>query len=456
MTRYDGIHFHTLTQAHIYLREELVGQLSKRNSNEYVFTYFSEYAAKKNAISISKSLPVTTHEYVSKELHPFFDNLILEGWLLHQAEKQLHIDAKSRFAMLLAVGRNTIGAVSIVPLDHSGAEITPTIDDKSDDDKSDESVAKYNLSTPFSRYCCSCLMPSKNGDLHAKCLKLLWGTTRQLSIYLDPINPLQSFSRTIHGGSISGAQRKGLFRFDSRQGHLMPTATGSTHILKPEGDFPELPANEHVTMAIAHRLKFDTPPLALARVENLGLIYIIKRFDSTAAGKLLKEDAAQLLRVPSEEKYTLSNEQVAKVIETYTTKLDLNEFFRRLIFCFCTGNGDMHLKNWAILEYPKMNGSMHLSPCYDFLNTRLPLSQEQTDIGLPLLGKSRKLQGSYFRKFALTTLKLPPQFIDSVFAELPLWQTVIEEMIPRSALQPKSQERYLEIVTARLNDLLKQ
>jgi hypothetical protein len=138
------------------------------------------------------------------------------------------------------------------------------------------------------------------------------------------------------------------------------------------------------------------------------------------------------------------------VASSWTTRLAVVDFFRRLVFCFATGNGDMHLKNWALLEDEAQTGAMRLSPCYDLLNTRLALPREPIDIGLPLRGKTRNLQGSYFRKFAAENLKLPPRFIDSVFQELPNWRTTIEDFVPRSALKPQSKERYLEIVDERL------
>ncbi len=42
----------------------------------------------------------------------------------------------------------------------------------------------------------------------------------------------------------------------------------------------------------------------------------------------------------------------------------------------------MHLKNWGFLEQGDMNGVFRLSPCYDLLNTRLSIPDEDIDIGL--------------------------------------------------------------------------
>jgi len=81
--------------------------------------------------------------------------------------------------------------------------------------------------------------------------------------------------------------------------------------------------------------------------------------------------------------------------------LNLNDYFRRILFCFLTANGDMHLKNWSLLEMEKNPGIFRLSPAYDWLNTRIALPQERDDLAIPLGGKKRDMQKSYFNRFAL-------------------------------------------------------
>jgi len=452
MSDLTSIDYHAVTHAQVNLRSEVVGHLVKQSSQRFSFTYDQDYLDRADALAIAAVFPLRREEYLSDTLHPFFDNLILEGWLLTQGEKLLHIAKGNRFAMLMATCRHTIGAVSVTPLDTHGDPLP----DLGTTLPSDSYLQRYALASPYSSACPSCLLPSSQGSWHRRCQRDLWGTTKAVSIAFDRVDPFASFSRTIHGGSISGAQRKGLFRFDHSSATLIPGAAASTHILKPSGDHPNLPENEHLTMAIARRLKFVVPPFALVNTTSqVGLAFVIKRFDRTAGGKLLKEDAAQLLGVASEDKYTGSNERVAMAIARSGSKLDLNEFFRRLVFCFVTGNGDMHLKNWALLEHPTRHGTMQLSPCYDLLNTRLALPRESIDIGLPILGKSRKLQGSYFRTFALDKLQLVPRYVDSIFADLPSWQPIIVDFVGRSALEPDARSRYLEIVYGRIAALNK-
>jgi len=430
----------------VYLRETPVGIIEKHDKRSFTFKYLDEYRRQPNSIPIAFTLPLDRDQFVAEDLPAFFDNLILEGWLLSQAEKTFHIDKKNRFAMLMATGRHTIGAVKIHPIDSEGHEIPPMTFEQ-------QGEMIETIENPYPGACPSCLLPTSTGLIHVKCRTQLWGTSKTIQIALDSIDPTSTFSQTIHGGSVSGAQRKGLFRFDKKLATLLPGPAEATHILKPDGDFPELPANEHLTMAVARALRFNTPPFCLIKTPTLGLVFVIKRFDRLNHQQLLKEDSAQLLNVASDDKYTGSNERVAKAIASVGTQLDLNDYFRRLMFCYASGNGDMHLKNWAMLEDKEMNGQMRLAPCYDLLNTRLALPRESVDIGLPLNGKQRQLKGTYFRKFALNVLHANPKFVDVVFSELPEWEAKFRDFVPRSALQPSSQERYLEIVAQRVKDL---
>ena len=70
----------------------------------------------KIAESISLTLPLTDKPYISNILHPFFDGLIPEGWLLDIAEKNWKINNRDRMSLLLACCKDCIGAVSVQPL----------------------------------------------------------------------------------------------------------------------------------------------------------------------------------------------------------------------------------------------------------------------------------------------------------------------------------------------------
>jgi len=82
----------------------------------YEFTYLSSYLASENALPVSYTLPLRSQPYQSQILHPFFDGLIPEGWLLNLAVDYFKIKQSDRYGLLMAYGADTIGAVSVHPI----------------------------------------------------------------------------------------------------------------------------------------------------------------------------------------------------------------------------------------------------------------------------------------------------------------------------------------------------
>lgn len=443
------IDYNNLTKANLYLRDELVGTLEKETSKKYIFSYNDEWVSS-NKGGIGLSLPTDKRVYESDELLPFFDNLVPEGWLLSYAQSVYKVDKKNRFGLLLATGRETVGAVKVVAIDESGNEIKTS--EKKGQNKESLELSEVEF-LPASKRCPYCLKLLSENQLkkvhfHQSCVKKMWGTTRKIKIHLDSRDPLNSFRQTIYGASISGAQRKGLFHFE--KGILNPTYKKSQYIIKPQGEFPNLPENEHVTMAIAQSLGFEMPPFTIFNVDKMGMVFAIKRFDLGADGSQLRlEDFGQVLEIPSSDKYKSSYNKLAKAINEYSDApvADLFEMWRRLLFSFFIANGDMHLKNWSLIELDSMKGIFRLSPCYDFLNTRLLLHDEDIDLGLTLNGKKHKVTKDLFVSFA-KDFKID-HLIEDQFGKLEDWMKITESLVNDCYLPDESKERYIDIVQSR-------
>lgn len=103
-----------MKQAKIYMRDRLAGILTE-DENGYTFIYEPEYLSGEDAESISLTMPLTKKPYKSSVLHPFFDGLIPEGWLLDIAEKNWKINNRDRMSLLLVCCKDCIGAVSVQP-----------------------------------------------------------------------------------------------------------------------------------------------------------------------------------------------------------------------------------------------------------------------------------------------------------------------------------------------------
>lgn len=106
-----------MRKANVYYGDRLAGTLIDYE-DRFEFSYADDYLA--DGFPISVTMPLRKEPYVSDSLHPFFDGLIVEGWLLKEAEKNWKINPNDRFTLLLLVGADTIGAVSVKEVDEDG------------------------------------------------------------------------------------------------------------------------------------------------------------------------------------------------------------------------------------------------------------------------------------------------------------------------------------------------
>lgn len=93
-----------------------VGTLCE-SGRQVTFRYDEEWIARPDAVPISVTLPLQLKAYVTDGLHPFFENLLPEGWLLELATKKLKISKDDAFGLLLATCADCVGAVEILPTD---------------------------------------------------------------------------------------------------------------------------------------------------------------------------------------------------------------------------------------------------------------------------------------------------------------------------------------------------
>jgi serine/threonine-protein kinase HipA len=250
--------------------------------------------------------------------------------------------------------------------------------------------------------------------------------------------------------SIQGLQPKLSAALRINEGRFDIVDTGGKFILKPQCDFEEIPQNEALTMTLASMVGIEVPPHGLLYSKDNSWTYFIKRFDRIGRkDKLPLEDFAQLSGQSRETKYNSSTEQVAKVISKYCTfpLIQHTELLKRLLFCFLTGNEDMHLKNFSLIC---REGKVELSPAYDLVNSTIALPRAHEELALPLNGKKSKLTSSdlvdYFgRKY----LGLNDDVIDDVFkllaSAVPHWKKLIRV----SFLSESMKQRYEDILEQR-------
>lgn len=79
------------------------------------FTYNPGWISLPTAAPISLTMPLRAEAYESPGLHPYFENLLPEGWLLEIATQKLKIGKDDAFGLLLATCADCIGAVEVTP-----------------------------------------------------------------------------------------------------------------------------------------------------------------------------------------------------------------------------------------------------------------------------------------------------------------------------------------------------
>lgn len=270
--------------------------------------------------------------------------------------------------------------------------------------------------------CQRCLQPLENGEelFHTACCKKLFGSTKPpvFPYTWEELNTLaeQIISRHI---TVPGVQPKLSMHFEKagrgRDARLTLVGLEGGYILKPPvSDYPEMPELEHVTMRLAGCFGIATADCGLIALKEGQLAFITKRMDRVGSDKLHMEDLCQLTDRLTEQKYRGSMEQVGKAILLHcdNSLFDALRFFEMAVFCFLTGNSDMHLKNFSLLYAP--GGPVELSPAYDLLPTQLLLPADAEETALTLNGRKRKLGRKDFMHMA-EFLHLTERQVKNVF-----------------------------------------
>lgn len=101
--------------AHVRLAGQTVGIIEEVNGLTR-FTYAPEWLKRADASPVSLTLPLRAEPYEAKGLHPFFENLLPEGWLFDVSSRSLKVSKDDPFGMLLATCGDCVGAVEIEPV----------------------------------------------------------------------------------------------------------------------------------------------------------------------------------------------------------------------------------------------------------------------------------------------------------------------------------------------------
>lgn len=339
----------------VRLNELLIGYLTHYPDEKTVFIVdegYVEYGEHRPMLSLSLSRPgdeETTRALLSDDRHksasvkapPFFSNLLPEGGLRKRIAQRLKVHEDREFMLLSALGGDLPGAVILTTVDtpdhlkrrRRGAAVAPTADDLQE--------LKFSL-----------------GGMQMKFSMLRQG---------------ERF--TLAGGKKLG-----------------------NYIVKPPAnDFEALPMIEAATMETARAAGMDVPEvqlLAPAKVEGLPNMtgfrqgepfYAIRRFDRPDGGRIHVEDFAQVFSLRTHQKYGRVNyDMIGRTLLIYAGGLpDLKEMARRLVLNVLMGNGDAHIKNWALIYDNPLRP--RLAPAYDLVST-VAYTTHDTSVALNMAG----------------------------------------------------------------------
>ncbi|HWK04436.1 MAG TPA: type II toxin-antitoxin system HipA family toxin [Puia sp.] len=225
---------------------------------------------------------------------------------------------------------------------------------------------------------------------------------------------------------LSGVQIKAPMYLD-KNGVLSPsTGQPFTHILKPAGTggFEYLPVIEWQSMELGRRIGMIVPDIALIRMpDNMHPALMVERFDIRQSlddeRQIALEDFCSLLDLPAANKYDGTIEQAGRALRAISTEpsKDVLALLNRVLFAWLIADGDMHLKNMAILKItlPGKNTfqSVRMSPLYDAVSTVVFPELKNDLLALKMNGKANRIKRKDFMILA-TTMGLKASDVDDL------------------------------------------
>lgn len=273
------------------------------------------------------------------------------------------------------------------------------------------------------RRCLFCYneLEEEPSEFHKACSRKIFGTTTPPELPYSEDQMLQLAEKVIKSQStVTGVQPKLSLHIEKMSKKDEPqrfTIVGlwGGYILKPPTiEYKFLPELEDLTMHLAEIAGIEVVPHSLIRLSSGKLSYITKRIDRNDGLKIHMEDMCQLTERLTEQKYNGSHEQIGKAIVKYSANpgLDITNFFEQVLFSFLTGNADMHLKNFSLIDSPVLG--YVLSPAYDMVASSLLVEGDEEELALTLNGKKKKIRKKDFLE-AINRFNIDAKAIENIF-----------------------------------------
>jgi len=412
-----------------------VGRLDALAHGEFRFTYHQAWSIDLSGLPRGGGLA-----YEGRELPPFLDNLLPEGWAEARLRATHKIAREDSYAVLKTT-QKYLSNLTLRPPDFDDSVLVLDTIEAPLERLATDPVAVLDVAETI----------GKDPDTTELWLELRErGATR-----LSGVQP----KLPVHLDVLSTGLRLGL-------GDLTHS---TTHILKfASRDYPQLVENEWAMMELAKRVGLPVPTVRKVRFAEGSLLQspglLVERFDLPSSldadQLLLVEDLASVLGIRREKKYDPSHEQVlTALIRMGLPVADLKLHFDHVLFSWLIGNGDLHTKNISVareiqpgrLGSPPRQTGIRYAPLYDLVATRLVLSKDP--FALTLNGRQNNLRTDDFtvlaRRFGwnrVEALERAKDLSDRVRAN-------IGDVALVSGLTKERQARLVELVETNIDSL---
>ncbi|EJP1041649.1 type II toxin-antitoxin system HipA family toxin [Escherichia coli] len=339
-----------------WMNNQRVGELTKLANGAHTFKYAAEWLASRYARPLSLSLPLQRGNITSDAVFNFFDNLLPDSPIVRdRIVKRYHAKSRQPFDLLSEIGRDSVGAVTLIP--------------------EDETV--------------TCPIMAWEKLTEARLEEVL--TAYKADIPLGMIREENDFRI-----SVAGAQEKTALLRIGNDWCIPKGITPTTHIIKlPIGEIRQPNAtldlsqsvdNEYYCLLLAKELGLNVPDAEIIKAGRVRAL-AVERFD-----RRWNTERTVLLRLPQE---------------------DMCQTFQ--VFQWLIGATDGHAKNFSV--FIQAGGSYRLTPFYDIISafpvlggTGIHISDLKLAMGLNASkGKKTAIDKIYPRHFLATAkvLKFP-------------------------------------------------
>lgn len=305
----------------------------------------------------------------------------------------------------------------------------------------------------------------KNAGWHSKCIRDFFGTEVMPDICVSNKDlEKMAMSAVSKGLTVPGVQKKlSLHLSTEKKARLTIVDYPTGYILKPQTkEFEYLPEAEKMCMDMAEATGIKTVPNGLIRIgqDDEGCAYITKRIDRTIEDgsrdqntkMFAMEDFCQLSERPTQDKYKGSYEKCAGIIKKYDINrgLSLSELFLRIVFSFVTGDSDMHLKNFSLIEASPGGREFSLSAAYDMIPVNIVMPEDDEELALTLNGKKKRIKKEDFFKFA-DKCSMPEKAADKILGKVVSLKKTYMEICDRSYISGEMKKAMKELIDCRIN-----